>query len=1110
MSNHSTGERRIRRLRHVGAGLLLTSAVAAHASEAAADWPAARHDARRTGVTQTPSTIETPAPYWKYFLGGTLGPTGLLLADVDGDGANELILASGDGLSAKRAATGDVIWTNPDVSFGALDGLADVDGDGTPELVAHTGTRAFLIRLADGVTLWGEPPADMGTLSAIRIGDVSGDGRADLIIHECGCCSINSGKSALAYRFSGAGASLSEPVLLWSPPMAYCGGSQSATLARMRDPDHLDFIFGTADRLELRDGATGQVVATMPPFGFVVQSSRCTPVDIDADKRDELLCVLVDSTGTPNNGRRAYLLKYVQDPAPRLNVVWQALVGTEDGNVRIPPSLLGDLDGDGTLELLLGGKNEKGVWTTYVFAATTGALRASLDGQLPSGIAPILGGNAQALLTNQAGTLAAWQLSSNGSTTLLWQLPNHEAVRTIDYAAAQHSSLQSQLVTLDHDGDGIHELVTSTPGGAALEFIKAANGKPELVGSYQPPENVSLLGAWIASSGRKTTLAVAQSDGNAHILSDALLPESGNPAFGARFGGFYANSQFRLLANHPVLGSLGDAIPGLLVVNSRGALQRLDAREATFAVPPKPLWTREHTQAPQIVLGLGPGGSPGILAVEKHADGNDHVVVLDALGAVVWDREVSGVVLTDLSTGNLDGDSAGDVVVEHGDAGDTILRITAIAGATGKRLWKAAPVGPGNRQPPGGSLADWNGDGRDDFVFEYGRTRILDGATGALLAESPLGGEYYSPIVFDVDGDGLDEVTLYAGYTAAGTIAHDLGSYLWQGPADARPLTYGALVRCPVGATLIGGSWAVPSRLSRTVAGGPAQGQATTQILADGKSYADLAAAGSAKTGQLGSPAIHADLAGDGVPIAVVGSGDGHVYGIEACTGLLRFAYDIGAPVGAIAFGATDQPSEPDALLASAADGYLYAFRQEALPAVKQVLDTDPPHGLSHVDVDAIATLDTLYAAWTAVKGAESYEVAVVRDPIDGGGYVHQDSKNEGGFIATGGATEATIAGLTLEDGHRYFIAVRAHAESRGLVSADALSDGVFWKRAELPGRGDPAPPAAEADYLTGRSCVYACSAASRSTSSAYAWPALLTAAFLLRRRRANQLPVQP
>ena len=1103
------------RTRHIGFGLLGAAAVGSLTARAAGDWPSARHDARRTGVTNTIAAIETPTPYWKYFLGGTLGPTGLLAADVDGDGALELILASGDGLAAKRPATGDVVWTNHDVTFGALDGLADVDGDGTLELVAHTSSRAFLVRLTDGVTLWGEAPGEMGTLSAVRVGDISGDGRADLIIHECGCCSINSGASALAYRFAGDNASLAAPKLAWTPPGAFCGGSQSATLARMRDPNKLDFVFGTGDRLELRDGGSGLVVATMPPFGVAVQASRCMPVDIDSDNREELLCVLIDTSGTPNNGRRAYLLKYAEDPDPKLKVVWQALVGTEDGNVRIPASFVGDLDGNGTLELVLGGKDAKGAWATYVFNAGTGALLVRLDGTLPSGIAPILAGAAQALLTDQAGTLAAWRIQSDGSASMLWQLPHHEVATTIDYAASQRSSIASRLITFDQDGDGTGELVTVTSNSRALELVRASNGVPEVIGSYTPPANVSLLGVWTAPVVGKTTLAVAQSDGNAHMLDLALAPMSGNPAFGAHFGGFYATSQFRLLANHPVLGEFGDAVPGLLVVNSRGALQRLDARAATFAVPPVPLWTRERTQAPQLVRGIGPGGATGILAVEKHPGASDRVVALDAQGSLLWEREIAGVVLTDLSSGNLDGDSASDVVVEHGDPGDSILRITGLAGASGKVLWNAAPVGAGNRQPPGGSLADWNGDGTDDFVFEYERTRILNGATGALLAESPLGGAYYSPILFDVDGDGLDEITLYAGYTPAGTIAHGLDAYLWQGQADDRPLTYGALLRCDGAAVLLGGSWSVPARLSRVVAGGSKAGTTTTQILADGASYPDLAAAGAATMGQLSSPAVHANLAGDNVPVAVLGSGDGHLYGVEACTGALRFSYRIGAPVGAIAFGATDEGAEPEAILASAADGYLYALRESPLPAVATVLDTDPPHGVTDADVDTLETTDTLYATWTPVTGAESYEVAVVRDPIDGGGYVlgvrgegGSPPANGGGFVDVGNATTAAIEGLALDVGHRYFIAVRALAPTRGLVSPDVSSDGVVVTLNTNVGSGGSGPLPGSNVYLTGRSCVYACSAAGTRGPFAGHAAAFLMVTFLARRRRANRLPL--
>lgn len=1092
----------------IGGALLVLGA-----TEARADWPSSRGDSRRTGTSSGPAALTSPAPYYRISHGGRLWPDGALVADVDGDGTLEAVLASGDGVSAKRPTTGELLWRNPDLEFGILHGLADLDGDGTLELVAHAHDQAYVVRLADGATLWAEPPGEMGSLSAVRVGDLSGDGHPDLVVHECGCCSINSGKSALVYRFAGEGASLTTPALMWTPPTPYCGGSRSATLARMRSATTLDFVFGTNLALELRDGKTGAVVAAMPTFGVAVQASSCRPLDLERDGREELLCVLIDNGSTKNNGRRAYLVKYVEDPEPKLKVVWQTLVGTEDGNVRVPPSFVGDLDGDGADEFTLSGKNEAGAWTTYVFDVASGAERGRLPGTTAAGIAKILPNGGSALLVDDAGTLAAHALGAGPKGTLapLWKLPERGAASDVDYEADQRRSLSSRLVTFDLDGDGTEELVTTRASGDALDVVRASATKAEIVGTYAAPAGVGVVAVGVHRTASTPVLAVAQSDGNFHLLDGALAPVSGIPSFGARFGGFYATSQFRSLAPSPTVGDLGDGIPGLMFVTSRGALVRADARDAGFAAPPRVLWERARTQAAQIVAGLA-GGKPGIVAVEKRLGDSDAVVALAADGSLRWSHAVPGVVLADLTVGNLDGDGIPDVVAQHGDLGDTIDRVTALSGATGEVLWNAAPIGPYNRQPSGGALADWNGDGADDYAFVAGSARVLDGKTGAVLATSAYVGDYFMPIVRDVDDDDALDLTLYAGHAPAGTLRHALDAFLWRGTDADRPLTYGALTPCPQGAVLLGGSWSTPPQLFHIVTKGPAAGLTKKLLFAGGKAFPNLddAKLAGAKRGQLGSPSVHENLGGDGVPIAVFGSTDGWLYGANACSGALAFAYHVGAPVGAVALGDADGDGL-DEILASAADGYLYGFRQSDLPAVAVVRDTDPPSGITDADVDELRTVDTLHASWDPVEGAEGYEAAVVRSEANGGGVV-----SSGPWLQVGAATSFSASGLPLEDGHRYHVAVRAIAGSKR--SPDRLSDGVRVVLDTTRGAGGGGAGGSggaggaegavdensELDWLFGRGC--SCELGARGGRDAEALLGLVIVGAALARRRGKRL----
>lgn len=68
---------------HLLTGLFVVGACAVAEPQAAADWPVARHDARRSGLSQAASDIKKPAPYWRSRLGGALAPSQLYVGDVD-------------------------------------------------------------------------------------------------------------------------------------------------------------------------------------------------------------------------------------------------------------------------------------------------------------------------------------------------------------------------------------------------------------------------------------------------------------------------------------------------------------------------------------------------------------------------------------------------------------------------------------------------------------------------------------------------------------------------------------------------------------------------------------------------------------------------------------------------------------------------------------------------------------------------------------------------------------------------------------------------------------------------------------------------------------------
>ena len=149
---------------------------------------------------------------------------------------------------------------------------------------------------------------------------------------------------------------------------------------------------------------------------------------------------------------------------------------------------------------------------------------------------------------------------------------------------------------------------------------------------------------------------------------------------------------------------------------------------------------------------------------------------------------------------------------------------------------------------------------------------------------------------------------------------------MWLAEAD-QPYAYGAIATCPERAVLVSGSKANPARVKITPLGGANAGSQSTYVVAGGELYSDEAAAQAANAvlGSVGDITVGSDITGDGWPTALIPSTDGFLYGLQPCSETLRFAVDLGAPVGEAVLGDTDDDGR-DEIIVSVADGYLYGL----------------------------------------------------------------------------------------------------------------------------------------------------------------------------------------
>ena len=1023
------------------AALAAGAAALAGAAPAAADWPVARHDARRTGASTSASNIQRPASYWRAYLGGALSGAALHVGDTDEDAKLDVLYVSGGRLLLARP-DGQLLWRTPSLGFQTIAAVANLDLAGPLEVVVLGAASASLVNGKTGDVLWRQSPAELGTLTAARLADLSGDGVPDLFLDRCGCCGVETTSPGVVYSFT---AGLGAPVALPPPPSRPHCGAAADTVGDW-DGDGVDDLLVAANDTVILARGDGVPLGESTPIGLYMGSALCEAADIDGVPGDEAICVL-NTVINDLGARRVFAITYRAGQSPPVQVLWEAaLAQGNGGDLRAPGRLAWDLDGDGDFEVLVSARKDD-AWTMYVLDAATGVALTSAGAQLAKAVVPDPLG-APWIVTSEGDLVSVWRYVELPGPSLdrAWIASDREVPTWLDRVQRERSSLGQGAVAPDLDGDGRGELILATTSEPErLHAYDVASGAPR--GSYPLGVSVGVAALTLPQATGGVRLAVSRDDGYIALLDAALettnLAKEGNDVLpGMRAGTYFTGPGGLFDFGRGALSARlqpGAAAESVLVVDSRGDLVRFDAAGASNVSPAKP--TFRVQDASGAAIALAPGGGPARIGAFRlrhpvTEPPQRYLAVIDDAGAEIVDVPLAKSPRWDALPGDLDGDGAPDfaaITLDATNATDVIA-----VRATGEPLWQAGILAKHGTQP--GAIADWNQDGRDDVAIAINTARVYSGQGGAVLADSGGFLSYFMPLLADVTGDGVLEMTLQGGQYAARTLTHDLSFALWQGPGDS-PYPYGAIAQCPDAVRLIEGSLAVTARLAITRISGPQAGQRVTLVLAGGEAYPDegAAQAAGAELGQLTDIAVSPSLSGDATPTALIGSSDGNLYAIDPCAAALRWSHAFDAPLSSPILADTDGDGNDD-ILVSAADGYLYGLREELVPAPEFVWDIDLPGGQTDADIDAIETLDTLHVAWAEVPGATSYEVAIVGAE---GTYLTSPP-----WIDVGLTPRASVGGLPLIDGAKYYAGVRA-VSAKGR-SPDRPSDGLLVKL--LPG----------------------------------------------------------
>ena len=494
-------------------------------------------------------------------------PVGIYLADLDGDGKTDMVVANsgpnslyvyrniglGTGITAASFAPATVYTTNGGPHYIKI---ADIDGDGKPEiLVTNTSATSSNIAIFRNtsvpgvisfaakvnVAAGGSGPYD------ISVTDIDGDGKADLLVSNSGSLYFAAIKNK-SYKGTISFASAVTYLVSASPVRIYSGDLDGDGKADVVTAN----ILASTISLFRNTASTGVINAATFATPQTISSASCSSVtaaDMDGDGKADLII----TNGTDNT---LVIMRNTSVPGTlsfAAGVTFPTSTPQEDVTIS-------DIDGDGKPDIITG---NYGAPTISIFrnTATPGTINAAslaagvdfASGGAPAGIAAgDLDGDKKpdiAIVNNNTAVLSVlrnYPLPPNGTISGIDSICAGSATLLHDTATGgTWSSSNPAIATVSSTG-----LATGiAPGIDTIIYFKTAQGDSNIarhiitvevfhqVGTITAPFNTACVGASIpltdtAAHGvwasNNSAIASVDTAGNviAHVIGSAIITYS--------------------------------------------------------------------------------------------------------------------------------------------------------------------------------------------------------------------------------------------------------------------------------------------------------------------------------------------------------------------------------------------------------------------------------------------------------------------------------------------------------------------------------------------------------------------------------------------------------
>lgn len=953
-------------------------------------WPAFRHDAQRTGRAPETAVISSgPTVAWTLPIGGNLSAAQSVVADLDGDGKNEVVLASAGGIVVRGADDSVRVRS---ALFGAdlVFGVANLDGAGPPEIVAHgvSPRGVYVIDSATGNVLATLPVVDLrvGAVAVPRAG-----GGADLIVRDY------AGSQGVLTLY-GTSASLAAPATLWTAALADYDVDRSVGLADL-DGDGVPEVIAPNDRglsaFALATGALRWNAPTIPDASYTpAYYFQWVALNVDGMPGDEIVALDTSYYYSEDTGLSVLGL----GSTGALHVLWQVFrhddvtpgAGNDVGRTffHVMADSVGDLDGDGSVELVYAEWDARagaGSWTLYVVDAATGASITSASGQDLSAVADLDDDGRLEVVTRNAtdanavsaaatplfATLRAYDFDARatGLHDQGWSHDNAAPVLLPSYRAA-HGPFDLGWTSSGALSSCTHQDIDVGGSDPAEELYIYFDAMDEFRNQERPTDIIAIHGGdgvvradYVIPVGTfATVVSLADSLTSAASRAEALVAVNDGLARVIDHG-FVAVGQVSEgnFAQLPVVVSLDGTSTRIAVTDSTEDLRLIDGTQSVGAVPLVTArvrgvvqgWARGYVNAPGAVAALAGGNA---LMVHAHSQMNwqdQSLLAIDASGHERWrseighGRSVSGFDNPEIA--DLDADGVPDVVTSEISAMGT-EEIVVHSGLDGSVL-RSLAVGPllsasgitvsTGAYFQGHALADLNGDAVPDLVGALHPSwfAAIDLSATPIrplwLAQSPSGVEGMvngQAIVAPFAADGSARVLRVNSQNAFGPytrLAFDGTIELQQPPMGVAP----NLPETDMNVAAIITHAGAPARFDFVTTGmaGAAIGMV---VRYDGVTMATTFARYLSGGAVSDTPPANAaqlydpivlDVDGDHTDDIVVGSDDGYLYALHGADGSLIWALPSTSPVVFVIAANLDMDPALE-LLCSRLDGTLVAI----------------------------------------------------------------------------------------------------------------------------------------------------------------------------------------